>query len=314
MKISRRLKNYISLLFNAASAIGGTITTITLAITQGPIIYKKTLEIVTPALEYLFPSMPLKYQVLNLLTWLLVALFYISTWLFIFYAFRTISKSILNKYTHHILLDLEERAIEICTAAFEEVSLEHLDRLENKIDILHETVTPLTTQSAITGSTCSIPGVYRIQEKIFNGLEKTFAKDDIFLPAMDPESRKEVKVTWVYQNPILSEDRKDEQRQSNKSSPRQAQPYNEKLIISILTLLNKRRHLGLTTIRNTELPPHFTVEEMHEHIHHCLEQGYIEGPLPASHSDSALLRITEEGLFQLALMTTTLKDTRSKTF
>ena len=313
MKISKRLTGFITLIFNTKSAIGGTATTIGLVITQGPKVYKKILEIVTPILEYLYPSMPPQDQILNLLTLIFVILFYILIWLFIFFAFRIISKEILTKYTLHILLDLKEQADEIVAIAFNKIGEERLKGIEDTINKLLQSVTPLTPVSGITTGICTIPGVYKIQEKIFEGLEKTFAKDELFPPATHPLSRKEVKVTWVYQNPTISEQKRDDPTPHQKKNPHETKPPNKELTTNILSLLERRKHLGLTTIRSTELPPNYTVEEMHNNILHCLEQGYIEGPPPLPQSDDALLQMTEKGTIQLTLMTTTLKDTRPKT-
>ena len=201
MKITQRLKDFISLVVQTVGFLGGIITVLTLIATYGPTVFEQISKRVSITLDYFFPALPLQYQILNLLTWLLFILFYIAVWAFAYFSIRKTSKIFLNRFAHHILLDLQEGAIEVCSAAFDELFQKDLTRVENKIDNITESIKPIMPLSAITGDTCPIPGLYKIQEKVFNGFEKTFAKNDTFPAKLHPQTKKEEKVTWIYQHP-----------------------------------------------------------------------------------------------------------------
>ena len=206
MKISPRLTERISLIAKRIAQAIGTILVFTQAAGYAPDIFDNGLTVINSALDYFFPSIPFKYQIINLFAWILLLLFYAATWVFVYYMAKKILKILLRGLVHHILLDLEERAARIYTATFKKLSEEHLKKLEDKTDSILEKIAAVTPISATTGSICTLPGVYKIQEKIFDGFEKTFVENETFPAERHPKTKQEIKITWVYQHPFKKDE------------------------------------------------------------------------------------------------------------
>lgn len=166
-------------------------------------IFDAARKIVTSMLDYFFPGIPINYQIFNLIVWLIVIVFLTTIWIIMYLLFRRLFKRFLEGLVLHLILELENPIQKLSSKAYEEILKDQLKGLEDKVDRLYRAVEPLIPPSAISGSVCSIPGVYRIQDEAFQGTEKTFAAGEIFPSVPHPETGVEVKVTWVHQSPAL---------------------------------------------------------------------------------------------------------------
>ena len=189
-----------------AAMLGGIAATATLASEFGEHrrdILDTARKVVTSVLEHFFPGIPIHYQLLNVIVWLVVIVSLTAIWVVMYLLLRRLFKRFLEGLVLHLILELQDPIQKLSNKAYEEVLHEQLQGLEDKVDRLYEAVEPLIPPSAISGSPCSVPGVYRIQEEAFEGTEKTFAVGEIFPSVLHPKTRVEVKVTWVHQSPTL---------------------------------------------------------------------------------------------------------------
>lgn len=201
MKISKRLMDYTKF---GAAMFGSIAAMVTVASEFGEHrhdIFDAARKIITSVLDHFFPSIPINYQILNLIVWSIVIVFLATTWIIMYLLFRRLFKRFLEGLVFHLILELEDPVQKLSSKAYEEILQEPLKGLEDKVERLHRAVKPLVPPSAISGTACSIPGVYRIQDEGFQGAEKTFAEDEIFPSVPHPQTSVEVKVTWVHQSP-----------------------------------------------------------------------------------------------------------------
>ena len=189
-----------------AAMLGSLAATVTLASEFGEHrrdILDTARKIVTTALEHFFPGIPIHYQLFNLIVWLMVFVFLATIWVIMYLLFRRLFKRFLEGLVLHLILELEDPIQKLSNKAYEEILQEQLQGLEDKVDRLYKAVEPLIPPSAISGTACSVPGVYRIQDEDFQGAEKTFAEGEIFPSVPHPQTGVEVKVTWIHQSPAL---------------------------------------------------------------------------------------------------------------
>lgn len=201
MKLSERIKGYARV---GARMIASLVATITVGLEfgeHGNDILEFARKLVSSVLDHFFPGVPVSYQIINLFVWLVILVFFCICWFILFFIIRRMAERFLKGLISHLVLESEERVKVLSRVAFEEVLQGPLEGLEVKVRQLHRVVEPLVAPSAISGTACTIPGVYRIQDDDFQGAEKTFAEGEIFPPVSHPKTGVEVKVTWVHQSP-----------------------------------------------------------------------------------------------------------------
>ena len=306
MKITKKFQRYLDLSYKISALIGTLIATFIFLADYGPALFNIITNLITKILNSIFPGLPLNYQILNLAIWIAFIASYFVISLPIYFALRKLAAIFIRGLVQHLLNEIRTHIIPESAQQYQKISQEYFDEVSKKIDNLIAKTEPQPPIIHITGDSCTSPGVYKIQEKIFQGLEKTFAEGDTFPPAEHPITRKEIKVTWVYQHPSSI-------HHGDNVPPAQHTITHQDLVTKILILLSQRKNLGVMTIRNTELPPKYTEKEIQQAIQYCLDQQYIDGPTPVPLSDAALLQITDHGTQELLRRQKAYEDPRPKT-
>ncbi len=313
MKLSARLLNYLRIVYLVTTSSLSAMGTLFFYLTAKEEIHAAVQETSAALIIRLNPSNAFYQNILEALPTILIALVYATIFALLFIAIRLTTKKTLHTYTGHILLDLQENSLEIAQEAFNHVAAPRLQTIEDQIDKLLQATKPLSPVSGITKEICELPGLYRVQDKIFRNVEKTFAKGNTFPPLEHPKGNKEIKVTWVYQHPSTAPKNEDTPFNQEIATQQQEITTHQDLVTRILILLHQRKKLGVTTIRNTELPPKFTTPEIHKAIQYCIDQQYVEGPTPVPVSDTALLQVTDAGTQELLRRQEAYQDPRPKT-
>lgn len=203
MKLSKRIKSYARV---GARVIGSLVATITVGLEfgeHGNDILEFARKLVSSVLDHFFPGVPANYQFINLFVWLVIFVLFCICWFILFFIIRRMAERFLKGLISHLVLESEERVKVLNREAFEDVLQGPLEGLEARVKQLHKMVEPLVAPSAISGTTCMLPGVYCIQEEVFQDAERTFAEGEIFPWVPHPVTGVEVKVTWVYQSPAM---------------------------------------------------------------------------------------------------------------